>query len=162
MSALFGLGILALSTIIVVWFFDFVNGFHDSANSIATIVATKVLTPIQAVGMAAVFNFIGIIMGGAVAATIQKNIIHTQIIAEFGLPLVLSALLGAVIWDLITWWLGIPTSSSHALVGGLLGAGGAVAGLGAVNWTGTGKTLVFMVVSPIVGLVAWLPSSRGP
>ncbi len=153
MADLFGIGLIALVTIIIVWLFDFVNGFHDSANSIATIVATKVLTPVQAVGMAAVFNFVGILMGGAVAATIQKNIIDSQIIVDYGLPLVLSALMGAIIWDLITWWLGIPTSSSHALVGGLLGAGGAVAGIAAVNWTGTGKTLVFMVISPIVGLV---------
>jgi len=149
-----GLSVIAVATIILVWSFDFVNGFHDSANSIATIVATRVLTPVQAVGMAAIFNFVGILMGGAVAATIQKNIIDSQLIVDYGLPLVLSALTGAIVWDLITWWLGIPTSSSHALVGGLLGAGGAVAGLAAVNWTGTGKTLIFMVLSPIVGLVA--------
>ncbi len=154
MAELLGLGFLALSVIVIVWLFDFVNGFHDSANSIATIVATKVLNPVQAVGMAAIFNFAGIITGGAVAATIQKNIIDQQIVSDYGLPLVLAALSGAIVWDLITWWLGIPTSSSHALVGGLLGAGGAVAGLSAVNWIGTGKTLVFMVVSPIVGLVA--------
>lgn len=154
MADILGLSILALATIIIVWMFDFVNGFHDSANSIATIVATKVLNPLQAVGMAAIFNFVGIVMGGAVAATIQKNIIDQQIVVDYGLPLVLSALGGAIIWDLITWWLGIPTSSSHALVGGLIGAGGAVAGFAAINWTGTGKTLTFMVVSPIVGLIA--------
>jgi PiT family inorganic phosphate transporter len=154
LADVFGLGLLAVATILIVWIFDFVNGFHDSANSIATIIATKVLSPIQAVGMAAVFNFVGIIMGGAVAATIQKNIIDQQIIVDYGLALVLSALLGAIIWDLVTWFLGIPTSSSHALVGGLLGAGGAVAGLAAVNWAGTGKTLVFMVLSPIIGLAA--------
>ena len=153
MADIFGLTILAIATIVIVWIFDFVNGFHDSANSIATVIATKVLTPIQAVTMAAFFNFIGILMGGAVAATIQKGIIDQQIVVDYGLPLVLSALLGAIIWDLITWWLGIPTSSSHALVGGLLGAGGAVAGLAAVSWAGTSKTIIFIIVSPVVGLV---------
>jgi PiT family inorganic phosphate transporter len=153
MADIFGLTLLAIATIVIVWIFDFVNGFHDSANSIATVIATTVLTPIQAVTMAAFFNFIGILMGGAVAATIQKGIIDQQIVVDYGLPLVLSALLGAIIWDLITWWLGIPTSSSHALVGGLLGAGGAVAGLAAVSWAGTSKTIIFIVVSPVVGLV---------
>jgi PiT family inorganic phosphate transporter len=153
MADLFGLSLLAICAIVLTWGFDFVNGFHDSANSIATIVATKVLTPIQAVTMAAFFNFIGILMGGAVAATIQKGIIDQQIVIDYGLPLVLSALLGAIIWDLITWVLGIPTSSSHALVGGLLGAGGAVAGLAAVSWIGTSKTILFIFVSPVVGLI---------
>lgn len=153
MADLFGLSLLAIGAIVAVWIFDFVNGFHDSANSIATVVATKVLTPIQAVTMAAFFNFIGIIMGGAVAATIQKGIIDPQIVTDYGLPLVISALLGAIIWDLITWWLGIPTSSSHALVGGLIGAGGAVAGIAAITWTGTSKVIIFIVVSPILGLV---------
>jgi PiT family inorganic phosphate transporter len=153
MADIFGLTLIAIATILIVWIFDFVNGFHDSANSIATVIATKVLTPIQAVTMAAFFNFIGILMGGAVAATIQKGIIDQQIVVDYGLPLVLSALLGAIIWDLITWWLGIPTSSSHALVGGLLGAGGAVAGLAAISWAGTSKTIIFIIVSPVVGLI---------
>ena len=154
MADIFGLSLLAIATIMIVWTFDFVNGFHDSANSIATIVATKVLNPMQAVTMAAFFNFIGILMGGAVAATIQKGIIDQQLVTEYGIPLVISALLGAIIWDMITWWLGIPTSSSHALVGGLLGAGGAVAGIAAVNWAGTSKTIIFIVVSPLAGLIA--------
>lgn len=154
MSDLFGLSLIAIVTIIIVWMFDFVNGFHDAANSIATIVATKVLNPIQAVSMAAIFNFLGILMGGAVAATIQKGIIDQKIVIDYGIPLVIAALLGAIIWDLITWWLGIPTSSSHALVGGLLGVGGAVAGISAVNWTGTMKTVTFIFVSPAVGLIA--------
>lgn len=93
MSDLFGLSLIAIATIVIVWMFDFINGFHDAANSIATIVATKVLSPIQAVSMAAIFNFLGIIMGGAVAATIQKGIIDQQIVIDYGIPLVISALL---------------------------------------------------------------------
>ncbi len=156
MADLFGLSLLAIGAIALTWGFDFVNGFHDSANSIATIVATKVLTPVQAVTMAAVANFLGfIILGSAVAATIQTGIINQNLVTtSFGLELVLAALMGAIGWDLITWWLGIPTSSSHALVGGLLGAGGAAIGLDAVNWGGVEKVVAFIVVSPAVGFVA--------
>lgn len=153
MADLFGLTFLAVGAILLTWLFDFVNGFHDSANSIATIVATKVLTPVQAVGMAAFFNFIGVLLVGEVAKTIQKGIIDESLVIMYGIPLVLSALLGAIIWDLITWWLGIPTSSSHALVGGLLGAGGAAAGIAAVSWEGTLKTAAFIVISPLVGFL---------
>jgi PiT family inorganic phosphate transporter len=156
MSDLFGLSLLAIAAIVLTWGFDFVNGFHDSANSIATIVATKVLNPVQAVTMAAFCNFLGfILLGSAVAATIQNGIIHSDVVmASYGLPLVVSALLGAIIWDLITWWLGIPTSSSHALVGGLLGAGGAAAGVAAMNWEGVEKVVIFIVASPLAGLIA--------
>ncbi|MDH4122789.1 MAG: inorganic phosphate transporter [Thermoplasmata archaeon] len=153
MADLFGLTVLAIVAILMTWSFDFVNGFHDSANSIATIVATKVLTPVQAVGMAAFFNFIGVLLVGEVAKTIQKGIIYESVVNDYGIPLVIAALLGAIIWDLITWWLGIPTSSSHALVGGLLGAGGAAIGLAAINWAGTLKTAAFIVISPLVGFV---------
>ena len=156
MADLFGLSLLAIGAIILTWGFDFVNGFHDSANSIATIVATKVLTPVQAVTMAAVANFLGfVLLGSAVAAMIQTGIINQNLVnTSFGLELVLAALIGAIAWDLITWWLGIPTSSSHALVGGLLGAGGAAIGLDAVNWGGVEKVVAFIVVSPAVGFVA--------
>ena len=156
MADLFGLSLLAIAAIVLTWGFDFVNGFHDSANSIATIVATKVLNPVQAVTLAAFCNFLGfILLGSAVAATIQNGIIHSDIVmASYGLPLVVSALLGAIIWDLITWWLGIPTSSSHALVGGLLGAGGAAAGVAAMNWEGVEKVVIFIVASPLAGLIA--------
>lgn len=153
MADLFGLSLLAIGAIILTWGFDFVNGFHDSANSIATIVATKVLTPVQAVGMAAFFNFLGVLLVGGVAMTIMKGIIHDSLVLTYGIPLVLSALLGAIIWDIITWWLGIPTSSSHALVGGLLGAGGAIAGLTGVNWEGTLRVAAFIVISPLAGFV---------
>lgn len=145
---------MAAITIGLVLLFEFVNGFHDSANSIATIVATRVLTPLQAVSMAAIFNFMGIYIGHKVASTVGKGIIDYSLIEEYGAALIFSAVTGAVIWDLMTWWWGIPTSSSHALVGGLIGAGGAVAGLNAILWDGTSKTVAFIVISPVVGLVA--------
>jgi PiT family inorganic phosphate transporter len=145
---------LAAITIIMTLGFDFVNGFHDSANSIATIIATKVLSPIAAVSMAAIFNFVGIVVGQEVAKTVGKGIIDTDIVFEHGVLLVFCAVTAAIIWDLITWWLGIPTSSSHALVGGLIGAGGAVAGLNAIVWGGTLKTSSFIVISPLAGLTA--------
>ena len=144
---------MAAITIMLVLLFEFVNGFHDSANSIATIVATRVLTPLQAVSMAAIFNFLGIYIGHKVASTVGRGIIDYSLIQEYGAVLIFSAVMGAVVWDLMTWWWGIPTSSSHALVGGLIGAGGAVAGLNAIVWAGTGKTIAFIVISPVVGLV---------
>lgn len=156
MTDLMALPLIAMAAILLTWVFDFVNGFHDSANSIATIVATKVLTPVQAVTMAAFFNFMGfVVLGSAVAAMIQTGIINQSLIeAPYGLELVLSALLGAIVWNLITWWLGIPASSSHALVGGLLGAGGAAIGLDAVNWSGIAKIASFIFLSPLAGFIA--------
>jgi PiT family inorganic phosphate transporter len=145
---------LAAVTIGLVIVFEFVNGFHDSANSIATIVATKVLSPALAVGWAAIFNFAGIYFSNAVAKTIGEGIIDQQLIEQYGALLLLCAVIGAIVWDLITWRLSIPTSSSHALVGGLIGAGAAVAGLNAIVWSGTTKTIIFIVVSPVAGLVA--------
>lgn len=145
---------LAAVTIMMTLAFDFVNGFHDSANSIATIVATRVLTPLYAVSLAAIFNFAGIIFGQEVAKTIGRGIIDTSLVWDYGILLVFCAVMGAIIWDLITWWFGIPTSSSHALVGGLIGAGGAVAGLDSIVWGGTLKTASFIVISPTVGLIA--------
>jgi inorganic phosphate transporter, PiT family len=112
--------------------FDMINGFHDSANAIATVVATRVLTPLQAVLMAGFFNFVGpFIFSLAVANTVGKGIIDAKIVTD---ELVFGALIGAIVWDLITWWLGLPTSSSHALVGGLVGAAIAQVGLGSVLW----------------------------
>ncbi|OGS44621.1 MAG: inorganic phosphate transporter [Euryarchaeota archaeon RBG_13_57_23] len=147
------LGLTAI-TIMMTLGFDFVNGFHDSANSIATIIATRVLSPIAAVSMAAIFNFLGIIVGQEVAKTVGKGIIDTELVFEHGVLLVFCAVVGAIVWDIITWWFGIPTSSSHALVGGLIGAGGAVAGLSAIVWGGTMKTVSFIVISPLAGLIA--------
>jgi PiT family inorganic phosphate transporter len=148
-----GLSVLGLATIVLTLMFEFVNGFHDSANSVATVVATKVLSPVVAVGLAAVFNFFGIfVLGFAVAKTVGKGIIDDMLVEEYGVILIFCAVLGAVIWDVITWWLGIPTSSSHALIGGLIGAGGAVWFVDAIVWSGTMKTIAFIVISPIAGL----------
>ena len=134
--------------------FEFVNGFHDSANSIATVVATKVLSPVKAVAWAAIFNFAGIYFSQAVAATIGKGIIDQETIKLEGALLLFCAVIGAIVWDLITWWFAIPTSSSHALVGGLIGAGVAAVGLSAIVWTGTLRTILFIVVSPAAGMIA--------
>ena len=144
-------------TIILALFFDFINGFHDSANAISTVVATKVLTPIKAVGMAAVGNLIGpLFFSTAIAATIGKGIIKIELASsnEILVSMIFSALVGAIIWDLITWYLGLPTSSSHALVGGLVGAGLAAIGSGSINPAGVEKVVAFMVISPIIGMVA--------
>jgi len=144
--------LLLWGTIGVALAFDFVNGFHDSANSIATIVATRVLKPIQAVGMAAVGNFVGILLGTSVALTIAKGILNPAAVkASPVIALVLASLIGALAWDLITWWWGLPTSSSHALVGGFMGAGVAAAGWGAVNGQGVLEKVVLpMVTSPLI------------
>ena len=140
-----------LSIIAVAYSFDFVNGFHDAANSVATVISTKVLPPVAAVSMAAVFNFVAFaVFGVAVATTVGKGIISTSIVTP---DLVLSALIGAVVWDLITWYLGLPSSSSHALIGGLVGAAITKAGVGSLVWSGLDKTLTFMVLSPLIGFV---------
>ncbi len=150
---LLGLSLLGVTTIALTLAFEFVNGFHDSANSVATIVATRVLSPVWAVGLAAVFNFAGIFLfGTAVAKTVGKGIIDGVLVEQYGVLLIFCAVMGAIIWDLITWWLGIPTSSSHALIGGLIGAGGAVWFLGAIVWSGTLMVIVFIVISPVLGL----------
>jgi len=153
MEELLAVSGLAFFAIIIVWFFDFVNGFHDSANSIATIVATRVLSPVKAVAWAALWNFMGILIVARVAVTMKKGIIDETLVSDFGIPFILAVLAGAIIWDLVTWWFGIPSSSSHALVGGLLGAGGAVAGVAAVNWVGITKVATFIVISPLAGLI---------
>lgn len=130
-------------------FFDFVNGFHDAANSIATVVGTRVLRPLQAVAMAAVANFAGpFVFGTAVAATVGKGIIQPEFSTVY---VIMAGLIGAIAWDLITWWFGLPSSSSHALIGGLVGSALFVGGLQAVVFDGIQKVLVFMVVSPSVG-----------
>jgi phosphate/sulfate permease len=105
--------------------FEYINGFHDAANAIATVVSTKVLTPRQAIALAAVFNLIGALMGTAVASTIGKGLVDTNVVT---MATIFSGLMGAIIWNLITWWFGLPSSSSHALIGGLCGAALASAG----------------------------------
>jgi PiT family inorganic phosphate transporter len=133
--------------------FDFTNGFHDSANSISTVVSTKVLSPRNAVAFAAFFNFIAAFgFGVAVASTISK-IIQLDIVQTAVIPyVVLGALTGAISWNLITWWFGLPTSSSHALIGGLTGAGISAAGLVAIKWSTVETVAIFMIVSPVIGL----------
>ena len=141
-------GVIAI--IVVALAFDFINGFHDAANSIATVVSTRVLSPGFAVVWAAAFNFIAVFLfGTAVAKTIGKGMIDISIVDA---TVTLSGLLGAIIWDLITWWGGLPTSSSHALIGGYAGAAVAKAGFGAIIEAGWIKTLVFIVVAPVMGL----------
>ena len=135
--------------------FDFTNGFHASANSISTVVSTRVLSPRQAVAFAAFFNFIAAFgFGVAVASTISKIINLDHVSTEIVPYIVLSALIGAITWNLITWFIGLPTSSSHALIGGLAGAGISAAGVGAVKISTVVVVAQFMVISPIIGLIA--------
>ena len=138
-----------LAIIAVAYSFDFINGFHDAANSVATVISTRVLPPVAAVTMAAFFNFVAFaIFGVAVATTVGKGIISSSVVTP---ELVLAALVGAITWDLVTWYLGLPSSSSHALIGGLVGAAVTKAGVGSLIWSGLDKTLLFMVASPIIG-----------
>jgi len=140
---------IVVITIILALIFDFVNGFHDSANAIATIVVTRVLTPHQAVLIAAIGNFIGaFLFPVAVATTIGKGIIDPQAVS---VVVLVSSLAGAIIWDLITWFLGLPTSSSHALIGGLLGAALVAKGPLVVHWGGILTTTKFIVIAPFLG-----------
>ena len=133
--------------------FDFTNGFHDSANSISTVVSTKVLSPRSAVVFAAFFNFVAAFaFGVAVASTISK-IIQLEIVETAIIPfIILAALIGAISWNLITWFFGLPTSSSHALIGGMTGAGLAAAGIVAIKWSTVGQVALFMILSPLIGL----------
>lgn len=131
--------------------FDFLNGLHDAANSIATVVSTRVLKPQTAVAMAAFFNFIAFLFFGLhVATTIGTGIVGGGVVDA---NVIFGALMGAIVWNVITWWLGIPSSSSHALIGGLVGAGVAKAGLGAVVVSGLAKTAAAIVLSPLVGFL---------
>lgn len=139
-----------LAIVLVALIFDFINGFHDAANSVATVVSTRVLSPFAAVVWAAFWNFVAAFtFGTAIARTVGKGMIDLSVVDP---TVVLGGLLGAIIWDLMTWWWGLPTSSSHALVGGYAGAAVAKAGLAAVIAQGWIKTLVFIVVAPVMGL----------
>ena len=154
---------LVVMLIVVALAFDFLNGLHDAANSIATIVSTRVLPPLMAVFWAALFNFIAFLFFGLhVANTVGKGIVDPAIVSD---ALIFGALAGAIIWNVVTWLVGIPSSSSHALIGGLIGAGFAKAGTGAVQWAGVFKTAAGIVVSPALGfalalvlvlIVSWL------
>src|SRR5687768_1683306 len=155
---------LILLVILVALIFEYINGFHDTANSIATVVSTKVLTPRQAVLLAAVTNLIGAMIGTAVAKTIASGLVETSIVTS---EVLIAALLGGIIWNLITWWFGLPSSSSHALIGGLCGSALAAAhGNWSVIiwsvpsaehwWEGKGilwKVIVPMITSPVCGFV---------
>lgn len=137
--------------IAIVLIFDFINGFHDSANSIATVVSTKVLSPLAAVGLAASFNFIAfLVFPLKVAKTIGSGVIDTEIVT---LELIAAAVIAAIIWNLITWWLGLPSSSSHTLVGGLVGAAIAGSGFGSVVYSGVLKIGAFIIIAPVLGML---------
>src|ERR687894_1996410 len=138
-----------VALIIIALVFDYINGFHDAANSIATVVSTRVLSPGQAVVWAAFFNFIAAFtFGTAVAKTIGKGMIELNAVT---FAVIFGGLMGAIIWDLITWYFGLPTSSSHALIGGYAGAAIAKAGFAAILPAGWTKTLIFIVLSPLIG-----------
>jgi PiT family inorganic phosphate transporter len=135
----------------LVLIFDFINGFHDSANSIATVVSTKVLSPFAAVALAATFNFVAfLVFPLRVASTIGKGIINPDIVT---LELIAAAVCAAIIWNLLTWWKGLPSSSSHTLVGGLVGAAVAGNGFGVVIYSGVMKIVLFIVVAPLLGMI---------
>src|SRR5678809_718188 len=140
--------IIALAVI-----FDFINGFHDAANSIATIVSTKVLTPFQAVVWAAFFNFVAyfIFRDHEVANTVAKTVVS----GSYDLTVVLAGVIASITWNLLTWWYGIPSSSSHTLIGGFAGAAIAHSGFDSINWSlngGISLTILFILLAPIIGL----------
>ena len=157
--------ILVLAVILTALVFEYINGFHDTANSIATVVATKVLTPIQAVSLAAIMNLIGALWGTAVAKTISSGLIDAEVVMVTS-QMIICALSGGIIWNLITWWFGLPSSSSHALIGGLCGAALAAAhndwaalvwsepvGNWAKNKGLLWKVFLPMVTSPLAGFL---------
>jgi len=163
--------LIVAGLIFVALFFDYINGFHDAANSIATVVSTRVLSPGKAVIWAAFFNFVAAFtFGTAVARTVGSGMIDVSVVT---FAVILAGLSGAIIWDLITWYFGLPTSSSHALIGGYAGAAVARVGWVAIVPSGWTKTLVFIVLSPLIGLALglsimtaifwifrWVPPSR--
>ena len=151
--------VLVIIIVAVALIFDYLNGFHDAANSVATVVATRVLTPLQAVIWAAFFNFVAAFsFGTAVANTVGKGMVDLRSVTVY---VILAGLIGAIVWDLITWWFGLPTSSSHALFGGYAGAAmarnafakGFQHSMDVLIWSGWIRTLLFMVLSPLIGLV---------
>jgi inorganic phosphate transporter, PiT family len=160
---------LPIITILLALTFDFLNGFHDAANSIATVVSTRVLSPKLAVVWAAFFNFVAaFVLGTAVAKTIGSGMIQIETVTQY---VVITGLFGAIVWDLLTWWWGLPTSSSHALIGGYAGAAVMRSGWNVIIVAGWYKTLIFIVVAPIMGLILgwsfmlavyWLLRNKAP
>jgi len=162
---------IVVALILVALIFDYINGFHDAANSIATVVSTRVLSPGKAVIWAAFFNFVAAFtFGTAVAKTVGVGMIDVKVVT---FAVIFSGLIGAIVWDLITWYFGLPTSSSHALIGGYAGAAVARAGWAAILPAGWTKTLIFIVLSPLIGMALgltlmtaifwifrWVPPSR--
>jgi inorganic phosphate transporter, PiT family len=145
---------IVVGLILVALFFDYINGFHDAANSIATVVSTRVLSPGKAVIWASFFNFVAAFtFGTAVARTVGAGMIDIKIVT---FAVILGGLTGAIVWDLITWYFGLPTSSSHALVGGYAGAAVAKAGFAAILPSGWTKTIIFIFLSPLIGLTGGL------
>jgi inorganic phosphate transporter, PiT family len=134
----------------LVLIFDFINGFHDSANSIATVVSTKVLSPFAAVCMASFFNFVAFLVFPLKVATTMGNVVNPDVI---NLTVIASALVAAIMWNLFTWWYGLPSSSSHTLVGGLVGAAVASSGWGSVMMTAVIKIIIFIVIAPFLGMI---------
>lgn len=140
---------ITIGAISLALLFDFVNGFHDSANAIATVVGTRTLKPLHAVTMASITNFIGpFIFGTAVAATVGKGIIQPEFATT---EVILAGLIGAIVWNLITWYFGLPSSSSHALIGGLIGSALISGGIQTIVFEGLEKTIIFMIASPALG-----------
>ena len=166
MSSILILVVIIVGTALI---FDFLNAFHDAANTIATIVVTRTLSPLMAVLLAGAANFIGYFaFGTAVAKTIGSGVVHMEMAT---LPLILAALIGATIWNLVTWLLGLPTSSSHALIGGLIGAGAAALGAKAIMIHGVLKIFLFIIIAPVLGfagayiftiITRWAASSFHP
>ena len=145
----FDLGVVFI--ILVALTFDFLNGFHDAANSIATVVSTRVLSPQKAVLWAAFFNFVAaFVMGTAVAKTMGSGMIDISVVNQH---VILAGLIGAIAWNLFTWYYGLPVSSSHALIGGYAGAAVARAGIGAIVFSGWTKTVIFIVLAPLMGAI---------
>ncbi|HIW00827.1 MAG TPA: inorganic phosphate transporter [Candidatus Desulfovibrio intestinipullorum] len=166
---MFELPLLLVLIVLTALIFDFTNGAHDCANAIATVVSTKVATPRMAVAMAAVLNLLGALLGTEVAKTLGGGLVFPEMV-EGSQILVFAALVGAIVWNLLTWYLGIPSSSSHALIGGLLGAAWAHAGFAAINFSGVvGKVILPFIGSPLAGfcagfvamlIVAWICASH--
>ena len=142
---------LIFAVIILALVFDFINGFHDTANAIATSVSTRALQPNHAIMMAAVLNFLGAMVSTGVAKTIGGDIVSSASIVDE--KIIIAALFGAIVWNLLTWYFGIPSSSSHALVGGLIGAVLISVGMSGLNWNGIGKIVVSLIASPVIAII---------
>jgi len=144
------MGSLLIIVVFLALAFDYINGFHDTANAIATSVSTRALTPKRAVILAAIFNLLGALYSTGVAQTIARDIISPKLATQ---EVVIAALLSAITWNLVTWYFGIPSSSSHAIIGGMAGAAVAKAGFSVLQWQGLGKILAALIFSPIVGMI---------